>query len=42
VTKKKKLKLNKRTVKNLEIKLKELSSALTGAAFEDPSNGSSC
>jgi hypothetical protein len=41
VTKKKKLKLNKKTVKNLEIKLKELSASLA-AAYDDPSNGSSC
>jgi hypothetical protein len=39
---KKKLKLNKKTVKNLEIKLKELTASLPPALFDDPSNGSSC
>jgi hypothetical protein len=37
---KKKLKLNKKTIKNLKVKLKEL--ALSPIPAVDPSNGSSC
>jgi hypothetical protein len=41
---KKKLKLNKKTVKNLKLKLKKVSDRKVAPMmmFDDPSNGSSC
>lgn len=39
---KKKLSLNKKTIKNLKLKLKEVSDRKAAPMLPDPSNGSSC